>query len=210
VEAPETRYVKTPDGAHIAYQVFGNGPFDLVYVPGFASNVEYMWRVEPFARGLRRLGSFARVVVFDRRGTGLSDRIDETNLPTLEARMDDIRAVMDAAAVERAALFGSEDGALLCAVFAAAHPSRVFACVLHGTGARGLRAPDYPWEWSAQQWDEYLGAIDRQWGTQDGQVFALVVMAIAASEVVIGLGLVVAMARRRMELDTDSLTALRD
>ena len=143
MEAPETRYVKTPDGAHIAYQVFGDGPFDLVYVPGFASNVEYMWRVEPFARGLRRLGSFARVIVFDRRGTGLSDRIDETNLPTLEARMDDIRAVMDAAAVERAALFGSEDGALLCAVFAAAHPSRVFACVLHGTGARGLRAPDY-------------------------------------------------------------------
>ena len=166
MEPPETRYVKTPDGAHIAYQVFGNGPFDLVYVPGFASNVEYMWRVEPFARGLRRLGSLARVVVFDRRGTGLSDRIDETNLPTLEARMDDIRAVMDAAAVERAALFGSEDGAHLCAVFAAAHPSRVFACVLHGTGARGLSAPDYPWAWSSEQWDEWLDAVDRQWGTQ--------------------------------------------
>jgi pimeloyl-ACP methyl ester carboxylesterase len=88
VEPPETRYVKTPDGAHIAYQVFGDGPFDLVYVPGFASNVEYMWHIEPFARGLGRLGSFARVVVFDRRGTGLSDRIDEANLPTLEARMD--------------------------------------------------------------------------------------------------------------------------
>lgn len=166
MEPPETRYVTTPDGAHIAYQVFGNGPFDLVYVPGFASNVEYMWRVEPFARGLRRLGSFARVVVFDRRGTGLSDRIDESNLPTLEARMDDIRAVMDAAAVERAALFGSEDGAHLCAVFAAAHPSRVFACVFHGTGARGQSAPDYPWAWSSEQWDEYLDAVDRQWGTQ--------------------------------------------
>jgi class 3 adenylate cyclase len=166
VEPPETRYVKTPDGAHIAYQVFGNGPFDLVYVPGFASNVEYMWRVEPFARGLRRLGSLARVIVFDRRGTGLSDRIDETNLPTLEARMDDIRAVMDAAAVEQAALFGSEDGAHLCAVFAAAHPSRVFACVLHGTGARGRSAPDYPWAWSSEQWDEWLDAVDRQWGTQ--------------------------------------------
>jgi class 3 adenylate cyclase len=166
MEPPETCYVKTPDGAHIAYQVFGNGPFDLVYVPGFASNVEYMWHVEPFARGLRRLGSFARVVVFDRRGTGLSDRIDETNLPTLEARMDDIRAVMDAAEVEQAALFGSEDGAHLCAVFAAAHPSRVFACVLHGTGARGLIAPDYPWAWSSEQWDEWLDAVDRQWGTQ--------------------------------------------
>jgi class 3 adenylate cyclase len=167
VEPPETRYAKTPDGAHIAYQVFGDGPYDLVYVPGFASNVEYQWRVEPFARGLRRLGSFARVVVFDRRGTGLSDRVDETNLPTLEARMDDIRTVMDAAAVERAALFGSEDGALLCAVFAAAHPSRVFACVLHGTGARSLQTSDYPWTWSAEQWDEYLEAIDRSWGTQE-------------------------------------------
>ncbi len=167
MEPPETRYVKTPDGAHIAYQVFGDGPFDLVYVPGFASNVEYMWRVDPFARGLRRLGSFARVVVFDRRGTGLSDRIDETNLPTLEARMDDIRAVMDAAGVERAALFGSEDGAHLCAVFAATSPSRVLACVLHGTGARGLRAPDYPWAWSSQEWDAYLEDVDRQWGTQD-------------------------------------------
>jgi len=167
VEPPETRYVKTPDGAHIAYQVFGDGPFDLVYVPGFASNVEYMWHIEPFARGLGRLGSFARVVVFDRRGTGLSDRIDEANLPTLEARMDDIRAVMDAAAVERAALFGFEDGANLCAVFAAAQPSRVFTCVLHGTAARGRRAPDYPCAWSSQQWDEYLDDVDRRWGTQE-------------------------------------------
>jgi class 3 adenylate cyclase len=166
VEAPETLYVKTPDGAHIAYQVFGDGPFDLVYVPGFASNVEYMWHVEPFARGLRRLGSMARTVVFDRRGTGLSDRLDQANLPTLEARMDDIRAVMDAAEVERAALFGSEDGAHLSALFAAVHPARVFACVLHGTGARGLRSPDYPWAWSSEQWDEWLGDVDRRWGTQ--------------------------------------------
>src|SRR5499425_3231711 len=126
-----------------------------------------MWRVEPFARGLRRLGSFARVVVFDRRGTGLSDRIDEANLPTLEARMDDIRAVMDAAAVERAALFGFEDGANLCAVFAAAQPSRVFACVLHGTAARGQRAPDYPCAWSSQEWDAYLDDVDQRWGTQE-------------------------------------------
>jgi class 3 adenylate cyclase len=167
VQPPEIRYAKTADGAHIAYQIFGDGPFDLVYVPGFASNVEYMWRIEPFARGLRRLGSFARVVVFDRRGTGLSDRIDEANLPTLEARMDDIRAVMDAAAVDRAALFGFEDGANLCAVFAAAQPSRVFACVLHATAARGLRAPDYPYAWSSQQWDEYLDDVDRRWGTQE-------------------------------------------
>ena len=93
-----------------------------------------MWRIEPFARGLRRLGSFARVIVFDRRGTGLSDRLESSAPPTLEAQMDDIRAVMDAAGVERAALFGFELGANLCAVFAAAQPSRVFACVLHGGG----------------------------------------------------------------------------
>lgn len=86
--------------------MFGSGPFDLVCVPGFASNVEHRWRLAPFANAYRRLASFARVVVFDRRGTGLSDRIDGANLPTLEARMDDIRAVMDAAEVERAALFG--------------------------------------------------------------------------------------------------------
>ena len=78
MDVPEVRYVKTPDGAHLAYQVFGDGPFDLVFVPGFASNVEHMWRIEPFARGLRRLGSFARVVVFDRRGTGLSDRLESS------------------------------------------------------------------------------------------------------------------------------------
>jgi class 3 adenylate cyclase len=166
VDVPEVRYVKTSDGAHIAYQVFGDGPFDLVFVPGFASNVEHMWRVEPFARGLRRMGSFARVIVFDRRGTGLSDRFSEASPPTLEAQMDDIRAVMDEVDVERAALFGFELGANLCAVFAAAYPSRVFACVLYGSAARGLRAPDYPWQWSSEEWDEYLATVDSRWGTQ--------------------------------------------
>ena len=166
MDSPEVRYVKTADGAHIAYQVFGDGPYDLVFVPGFASNVEHMWRVEPFARGLRRLGSFARVVVFDRRGTGLSDRFESSAPPTLEAQMDDIRAVMDAAGVGRAALFGFELGANLCAVFAAAQPSRVFACVLHGSEARSLRTPDFPWAWSSDQWDDYLADVDRLWGTQ--------------------------------------------
>jgi len=167
MDVPEVRYVKTLDGAHLAYQVFGDGPFDLVFVPGFASNVEHMWNVAPFARGLRRLGSFARVAVFDRRGTGLSDRIPQDGAPTLEAQIDDVRAVMDAAGMERAALFGFELGANLCAVFAATDPSRVFACVLHSAPARGLRTPDYPWAWTPDQWDEYLDKIDRLWGTQE-------------------------------------------
>ena len=166
MDSPDVRYVKTPDGAHLAYQVFGAGSYDLVFVPGWASNVEHMWRIEQFARGLRRLGSFARVVVFDRRGTGLSDRIEQGARPTLEAQMDDVRAVMDAAGVERAALFGFEVGANLCAVFAAAQPSRVFACVLHGSAARGLRTPDYPCAWGSEEWDEYLADVDRLWGTQ--------------------------------------------
>jgi len=163
---PDVRYVKTPDGAHIAYQVFGSGPVDVVLVPGFASNIEYGWRLEPVARALRRIGGFARVIQFDRRGTGLSDRMDGTNPPTLEARMDDIRAVMDAASVERAALVGDTDGATLCAVFAATYPSRVLAAVLHGSVARGLWARDYPWAWRPEQWDEYLERVETEWGSQ--------------------------------------------
>ena len=166
MDVPEVQYVKTPDGAHLAYQVFGEGSYDLVFVPGWASNVEQMWCVEPFARGLRRLGSFARVVVFDRRGTGLSDRISDAARPTLEAQMDDVRAVMDAANIERSALFGFELGANLCVVFAAAHPSRVFGCVLHGSSARGMRSPDYPCAWSSDDWQGYLEDVDRKWGTQ--------------------------------------------
>jgi len=163
---PEVRYVKTPDGAHIAYQVFGAGPIDVVLVTGFASNIEYGWRLEPIARALQRLGGFARVIQFDRRGTGLSDRMDLSNPPTLEARMDDIRAVMDAAGVERAALVGDTDGATLCAVFAATYPSRVLAAVLHGSVARGLWARDYPWGWRPERWDEYLERVETQWGSQ--------------------------------------------
>jgi class 3 adenylate cyclase len=164
---PDVQYVKTSDGAHIAYQVFGNGAFDVVYVPGFAYNVEHAWRLEPVARAYRRLAEFSRVIVFDRRGTGLSDRMDEANPPTLDARMDDIRAVMDAAGVERAVLLGYEDGANLCAVFAASNPSRVLAAVFHGSAARGSWAPDYPWAWRADQWNDYLERIDSEWGTQE-------------------------------------------
>jgi pimeloyl-ACP methyl ester carboxylesterase len=164
---PDVQYVKTSDGVHIAYQVFGHGAFDLVCVPGFAYNVEHAWRLEPVARAYRRLAGFSRVIVFDRRGTGLSDRIDRSDPQTLDARMDDIRAVMDAAGVERGVLFGYEDGANLCAVFAASNPSRVLAAVLHGSAPRGLWAPDYPWAWRADQWTEYLERIDAEWGTQE-------------------------------------------
>src|SRR5919201_2787541 len=108
---PETRYANN-GGLHIAYQVVGDGPFDLVYVPGWISNVELMWEDPAHAHLLRRLASFSRVILFDKRGTGLSDPVPLDRLPTLETRMDDVRAVMDAAGSERAAVFGSTEGGL--------------------------------------------------------------------------------------------------
>ena len=121
VDVPETRYAKTADGVHIAYQVFGDGSTDLVLAPGTVSHVEIYWENPRLARFLRRLASFARLMVFDKRGTGLSDRVTEA--ATLEERMDDIRAVMDACASERAVLLGVSEGAPMAALFGATYSS---------------------------------------------------------------------------------------
>ncbi len=139
---PQTRYAKS-DGVSIAYQVVGDGPVDLVLVLGFATHLELQWELRPFARFLERLSSFARLIVFDKRGTGLSDPVAE--VPILEKRVDDVRAVMDAAGSERAALLGVSEGGPLSVVFAATHPQRVTALVLYGAMARTTEAPDYPW-----------------------------------------------------------------
>src|ERR671922_3043249 len=106
---PETRYARSGD-VNIAYQVVGEGPLDLVYVPGWVSNVELMWEEPAMARFLGRLASFSRLILFDKRGTGLSDRVSNDRLPTLEERMDDVRAVLDAIGSERAAVFGASEG----------------------------------------------------------------------------------------------------
>src|SRR5258708_11905749 len=139
--APETRYAHS-GGISIAYQVFGRGPLDLVYVPGWISNVEMNWENPRMAASLERLGSFARVVIFDKRGTGLSDRV--SGYPTIEQRMDDVRAVMDAAGVERAALFGHSEGAGMCIVFAATYPERTRALITYGGVAERLPTSGYP------------------------------------------------------------------
>ncbi|HEY3218497.1 MAG TPA: adenylate/guanylate cyclase domain-containing protein [Candidatus Limnocylindria bacterium] len=139
---PETRYARSGD-VSIAYQVFGSGLFDLVYVPGWISNVDMMWENSRMAASLQRLASFARVVVFDKRGTGLSDRV--TGYPTIEQRMDDVRAVMDAAGIARAALFGHSEGAGMCIVFAATYPERTRALITYGGFAKRMRTEDYPW-----------------------------------------------------------------
>jgi class 3 adenylate cyclase len=141
VAAPETRYARSGD-VHVAYQVFGDGQLDLVLVPGFVTHVELIWESEPSARFLEALGSFARVINFDRRGSGLSDPV--VAAPTLEERMDDVRAVMDAAGSERAVLLGISEGVPMSILFAATYPERVQALVCYGGMARSTEAEDYP------------------------------------------------------------------
>jgi class 3 adenylate cyclase len=138
---PETRYARSGD-VHIAYQVFGDGDLDLVLVPGFVTHVELIWEAEQSARFLEALGAFARVINFDRRGSGLSDPVADA--PTLEERMDDVRAVMDAAGSERAVLMGISEGVPMSILFAATSPDRVQALVCYGGMARSTEAPDYP------------------------------------------------------------------
>ncbi len=159
---PTTKYAKSGD-VHIAYQVVGEGPQNLVLVPGWVSHVEYAWEDPSFSRFLRRLASFSRLILLDRRGTGLSDRVNE--LPTLEQRMDDVRAVMDAAGVERAALFGISEGAPMCMMFAATYPTRTSALVLYGSFARMVRAPDYPIGMPAAGLGAFLDRVEETWGT---------------------------------------------
>jgi class 3 adenylate cyclase len=142
MSSPPTKYARSGDTS-IAYQVVGEGPIDLVAVLGFATHLELQWEMPAFARFFERLGSFARVIIFDKRGTGLSDPVQE--VPILEERIDDVRAVMDATGSERAALFGVSEGGPMSVLFAATHPERVDALVLHGAMGRTTEAPDYPW-----------------------------------------------------------------
>src|SRR3954466_11979207 len=147
---PETQYAKSGD-VHIAYQVVGDGPIDLVYVPGWISHVEYLWELPATARALQRLASFSRLILFDKRGTGLSDRVPEAALPTLEQRMDDVRAVMDAVGSERAALFGASEGGPMCMLFAATYPERTAALILYGSFPVRTWSPEYPWAVTPEQ-----------------------------------------------------------
>jgi len=159
---PTTKYARS-GSVHIAYQVAGDGPHDVVLVPGWVSHIEYAWEDPSFRHFLRRLTSFSRLILLDRRGTGLSDRVNE--LPTLEQRMDDVRAVMDAAGTERAALFGLSEGGPMCLMFAATYPARTSALVLYGTFARMLRAPDYPIGLPAEMFRLFSERIEESWGT---------------------------------------------
>ena len=160
---PKTQYARSGD-VHIAYQVVGQGPFDLVYVPGWVSHVELGWEEPEMARFLERLASFSRLIVFDKRGTGLSDRVPNDRLPMLEERMDDLRVVMDAVGSQRAALFGYSEGGNLAALFAAMHPERTRALVLAHTFAKRVWSPDYPWAPRPEQREKEYEQVEREWG----------------------------------------------
>src|SRR5262249_25966904 len=144
-EVPETRYAKAADGLHLAYQVVGDGPVDLLFVPGGGSNVELGWDITSYARVLWRLASFSRLILFDFRGSGLSDPIGFGDEPSLEQRGAEMLAVLDAADSQRAVVMANSVGGLSAALFAATYPTRVSSLVLHGCYARMARAEDYPW-----------------------------------------------------------------
>ncbi|TMD83383.1 MAG: adenylate/guanylate cyclase domain-containing protein [Chloroflexi bacterium] len=160
----QTRYATASDGVSIAYQVLGEGPRDLVWVPGWISHVEAAWDEPTMARFFERLASFSRLILFDKRGTGLSDRVIDTQLPTLEQRMDDVRTVCDAVDSERAALLGVSEGAPMCLLFAATYPGRTTGIILFGGYARREQTSDYPWGVSAEQQAAFLAEIERDWG----------------------------------------------
>jgi class 3 adenylate cyclase/pimeloyl-ACP methyl ester carboxylesterase len=166
MERPATQYARSGD-YHIAYQTIGDGPVDLVYVPGWISHLDLYWEEPSIALFLRRLASFSRLIVFDKRGIGLSDPVPISSMPTLEERMDDVRAVLDAAESARAAVLGQGYGCPIAMLFAASHPERVSALVLYSTTVKaGVRTADFPWGPTPDEhraWEEEGGS----WGTDE-------------------------------------------
>jgi serine/threonine protein kinase len=160
---PEVHYARSGD-VNIAYQVCGSGPLDLVFVMGWISHLEWFWREPSFARFLRQLGTFARVILFDKRGTGLSDRVANDRLPTLEQRMDDVRAVLDEIGSKSAVLCGISEGGPMCALFAATCPERTRGLVMIGSYARRLRGDGYPWGSTPEARERFCDEILRHWG----------------------------------------------
>ncbi len=158
---PETRYARHGD-VNIAYQVTGEGDVDLVFVPGWVSHIEYAWEEPSLAPFLERMARFSRLILLDRRGTGLSDPVDQ--LPTLEERMDDVQAVMEAAGSNRAVLFGISESGPMCSLFAATYPEHTRGLVLCNTFARNQYSDDYPWALKDDQWKRFSQLIEENWG----------------------------------------------
>jgi class 3 adenylate cyclase/predicted alpha/beta hydrolase len=160
---PDTRYAKSGD-VNIAYQVVGDGALDLILISGWVSNLEYSWEDPGLAGFYRRLAAFSRLILFDKRGTGLSDRVPSSGLPTMEQRMDDVRAVLDAAGSERAAVFGVSEGAGLGILFAATYPQRTSALAVFGAFAKRLWSADYPWAPTHERREAWIASLEEGWG----------------------------------------------
>jgi class 3 adenylate cyclase len=174
---PKTRYARSGD-VSIAYQVFGEGSLDLVFIPGFVSNVDHYWELPGPSRIFERLASFSRVILWDKRGTGRSDPVDR--VPTLDERTDDLMAVMEAVGCERAALWGVSEGGPMGLLFAAAHPERASALVLYGASPRFSAAPGWEWGWSSDEIRQRLDEIEHDWG--EGALLSLFAPSYASSE----------------------------
>jgi class 3 adenylate cyclase len=164
VDIPKTRWAKTADGDNVAYQLFGHGSVTIILIAGWVTHLELYWEQPGWASFMRRLAEFARVISFDRRGTGLSERLSA--LPDLESRMDDVRAVMDATDTEQAALFGLLDGAALAALFAATYPERTTALLFCGY-ARSTWAPDYPFGVTEEEDEAQVRRLQEIWGLDE-------------------------------------------
>jgi pimeloyl-ACP methyl ester carboxylesterase len=167
VESTEPRYTKAADGTYISYRVMGDGPIDVVYVFGYWSNIDADGDVLFHAAFRRRLASFARLILFDRRGTGLSDRSGLDDARALEAGMDDVRAVMDTVGSERALLVAVGDGGMVSTLFAASHPDRTLGLVLWNPEPRQSSSDDYPWGRTNDQWDAQIERIEAMWGSPE-------------------------------------------
>jgi pimeloyl-ACP methyl ester carboxylesterase len=163
LEAPRVHYAHSGN-VNIAYQVIGSGPIDLVFVMGWVSHLEYFWNEPSFARFLTRLSSMARLILFDKRGTGLSDPVPVSELPSLDTRLDDVRAVMDAAGSRRAVLMGVSEGGPLCSLFAATYPEKTEALVMMGSYARRMWDAEYPWGTTQEERDRFCETILADWG----------------------------------------------
>ena len=164
IEVPTTRYAKTTDGVHIAYQVWGEGPRDILVSTALWWNLEFQWTEPSVARFWNRLGRLGRVIMFDKRGTGLSDRVPDDHLPTLEERSDDIRVVLDAVGSERSVVYGGFHGAPLAIVFAATQPERTQSLILVDSQARVVRTTDHPWGLTPELAERTTELMEQRWG----------------------------------------------
>ncbi|MGH2672858.1 MAG: adenylate/guanylate cyclase domain-containing protein [Actinomycetota bacterium] len=167
MQVPNIHYARSADGTHIAYQMAGDGPIDVLMVAPAYSNIELVWTIPSFGPFLTALASIARVICFDPRGAGLSDPLTVDRLPTLEARVADALTVMEAAGSERPALFGMDATGPLAIFFAATYPERTAALILFGTFACGLKDEEYPWAWSAEEWRAHDRDVEGRWGQPD-------------------------------------------